>query len=107
MKQEFVEKIKHNPDYIKLVKIRTQYAMRLTITMLVIYFIFILTIAFKPALLAATINETSVITIGIPIGIFVIVIAFVLTGLYTRRANSEFDDLTKKIKNSLVDENNE
>ncbi|SFV67185.1 Putative membrane protein, clustering with ActP [hydrothermal vent metagenome] len=103
MKQEFVEKIKHNPDYIKLVKIRTQYAIRLTITMLVIYFTFILTIAFKPSLLAQTISATSVITIGIPIGIFVILIAFVLTGLYTRRANSEFDDLSKKIKNSLVE----
>ncbi|CAI6145240.1 MAG: Inner membrane protein YjcH [uncultured Sulfurimonas sp.] len=107
MKQEFVEKIKHNPDYIKLVKIRTQYAIRLTITMLVIYFTFILTIAFKPSLLAQTISDTSIITIGIPIGIFVIFIAFVLTGLYTRRANTEFDDLSKKIKNSLVEKNNE
>jgi uncharacterized membrane protein (DUF485 family) len=33
----------------------------------------------------------------------VIVFAFVLTGIYTKRANGEFDDLTNKIKNSVKD----
>jgi uncharacterized membrane protein (DUF485 family) len=38
-----------------------------------------------------------VVTLGIPIGVFIIVAAFVLTGIYVRRANSEFDSLTRQI----------
>ena len=43
-----------------------------------------------------------VMTIGIPIGLAVIVSAFALTGIYVRRANSEFDELTEKIKKEAV-----
>jgi uncharacterized membrane protein (DUF485 family) len=71
--------------------------------MLVVYFAFILTIAFDSKLLGAPLSSDSVTTIGIPIGMGVIVFAFVLTGIYTKRANGEFDDLTNKIKNSVKD----
>ena len=36
-------------------------------------------------------------TIGIPIGLFVIVSAFVLTGIYVGKANTTFDDLNDQI----------
>jgi uncharacterized membrane protein (DUF485 family) len=39
----------------------------------------------------------SVMTIGLPIGLFVIVSAFVLVGIYVRRANSTYDSLTRDI----------
>jgi len=42
-----------------------------------------------------------VITVGIPVGIAVIVASFLLTGLYVWRANSKFDDLTKQIKQEI------
>ena len=38
-----------------------------------------------------------VTTIGIPIGMAVIVFSIVITGLYVRRANGEFDRLTREI----------
>jgi uncharacterized membrane protein (DUF485 family) len=38
-----------------------------------------------------------VTTVGIPVGLLVIVSAFVLTGVYVRRANAEFDYLTRQI----------
>jgi len=101
MNKELVEKIKANPDYQELVKRRSGFALKLTITMLVVYFTFILTIAFNPALLGTPISADSVTTIGIPIGVAVIIFAFILTGIYTKRANSEFDDLTNKIKNAV------
>jgi uncharacterized membrane protein (DUF485 family) len=34
---------------------------------------------------------------GIPIGLFVIVSAFVLTGIYVRKANTTFDELNGQI----------
>jgi uncharacterized membrane protein (DUF485 family) len=66
--------------------------------MLVVYFGFVLTIAFDPSILGTPLSEGSVTTVGIPVGVAVILIAFVLTGVYTRRANGEFDELTAKIK---------
>ena len=101
MNDELVEKIKANPDYKKLVAIRSAYAIKLSVTILVMYFAFILTIAFYPSALAIGLNDGSVTSIGIPIGIAIIIFSFVLTGLYTRRANTEFDDLAKAVKKSV------
>ena len=101
MKRELVEKIKANPDYQHLVKTRNGFAIKLTIAMLVVYFTFILTIAFNPSALGAPLGGETVTTIGIPIGIMIIVFAFLLTGIYTKRANGEFDELVKKIKNEV------
>lgn len=91
-----VDKIKMDPQFHELVNKRTRFAWTLTIAMLVIYFGYIGVIAFNKQLLATPIGS-SVITIGIPVGLFVIVSAFILTGIYVRRANSEFDALTKQI----------
>ena len=101
MTKELVDKIKANPDYQKLVATRTGFAIKLSIAMLVVYFTFILTIAFNPSALGTPLGSDTVTTIGIPIGIAIIVFAFVLTGIYTKRANSEFDDLSNKIKQSI------
>jgi len=71
---------------------------------LVVYFTFILTIAFNPSALGAPLSSDSVTTIGIPIGVAVIIFAFITTGIYTKRANGEFDDLANKIKKSVKED---
>lgn len=101
MQQELVEKIKSNPKYHELVSKRSRFAWILSIIMLVIYYAFILVIAFSPQTLAIKVSEMSVITIGIPIGLLVIISAFILTGIYVWRANTEFDVLTHQIKEEL------
>ena len=75
----------------------------LTIVMLTIYFGFVLTVAFDPSFLGTPLFEGSVTTIGIPVGIGVILSAFILTGIYVQRANGEFDELTAKIKAKAKD----
>jgi uncharacterized membrane protein (DUF485 family) len=104
MKQDMVDRIKNDPDYIKLVAERSKFAWTLTIVMLVIYFGFVLVIAFDPAILGTPLFEGSVTTVGIPVGIGVILSAFVLTGIYVRRANTEFDELTAQIKSKAKGE---
>ena len=104
MTQELVDKIKNNPDYQELVSKRSSFSIKLSIAMLVVYFTFILTIAFNPSALGTPISSDSVTTIGIPIGIAIIVFAFVLTGIYTKRANGEFDDLSNKIKQAIKED---
>ncbi len=104
MKQELVDRIKNDPDYLQLVSERSRFAWILTIVMLVIYFGFVLIIAFDPAFLGTPLFKGSVTTIGIPIGIGVILSAFVLTGIYVQRANGKFDELTRRIKEKVKGE---
>jgi len=102
MTKEQVEQVKNNPKYQKLVSERSKFAWTLSIIMLVIYYAFIMTIAFNPAALGAKIGS-GVITIGIPVGIAIIFISFILAGVYVKRANGEFDQLTKEIREELGD----
>ncbi len=103
MDKETIERIRNNPDYQELVKKRSGFAWKLSIAMLVVYYAFILTIAFSPQTLGHRMGD-GVMTIGIPIGIFIILFAFLLTGIYTVRANGEFDALEKKVKEELKEE---
>lgn len=98
MNQDMIDKIKNNPKYAELVGKRTRFAWILSIVMLVIYYSFIMVIAFAPSSLATKISEGSVISVGIPVGIVIILSAFILTGIYVFRANGEFDELTNQIK---------
>ncbi|HRY07817.1 MAG TPA: DUF485 domain-containing protein [Hyphomicrobiaceae bacterium] len=100
MSPEEMQRIRSHPAYEELVRKRTSFGIVLTIIMLVIYFGFVLLIAFDKSLLATPIGA-GVTTVGIPLGVFVIVSAFVLTGIYVRRANSEFDALTRQISEDL------
>jgi len=102
MTKETVERIKNNPKYQKLVKERSRFAWTLSIIMLVVYYAFIMVIAFEPSIFGAKIGS-GVITLGIPVGIAIIIISFVLAGIYVRRANGEFDRLTQEVKDELGD----
>ena len=97
MSEILYERVKINPKYKELVQKRSRFAWQLSFTMLGVYYAFILIIAFFPTLFAIKIG-TGVTTLGIPVGIAVIIIAFVLTGIYTQRANGEYDELTQQIK---------
>jgi uncharacterized membrane protein (DUF485 family) len=65
--------------------------------MLVIYYGFIMLIAFAPNVLGTPLWSGANMTWGIPIGVLVILAAFGLTGAYVARANSEYDELTRQI----------
>jgi uncharacterized membrane protein (DUF485 family) len=97
MEQDIVHRIESNPKYQRLVAKRTAYGWTLTALMMIVYYGYILLIAFDKELLARRIGN-SVITWGIPIGLFVIIFTVAITGLYVRRANREFDDLTAEIR---------
>ncbi|MEI2773065.1 MAG: DUF485 domain-containing protein [Candidatus Competibacter sp.] len=102
MQQDLVHKVKSNPKYHELVSSRSKFAWIMSVLMLVIYYAFILTIAFNKSLMATPLSQNSTMTIGIPIGLAVIISAFVLTGIYIRRANAVFDKLTREIKEEVL-----
>jgi len=90
------ERTKQDPNYQELVRRRSSLGWTLSLIMLVIYFGYILLVAFAPKFLGIRLG-TGVTTIGIPIGLFVIVSAFVLTGIYVRKANAKYDVLIRRI----------
>ncbi|MBE0570630.1 MAG: DUF485 domain-containing protein [Ignavibacteriaceae bacterium] len=85
----------------ELVKKRLRVSLSLTALMLIVYFGFILTIAFYKELLAIKIGEH--ITLGLPIGISIIVFAWLLTGFYTRWANNKYDKSVRELRNEILE----
>ncbi|MBK6593825.1 MAG: DUF485 domain-containing protein [Burkholderiales bacterium] len=64
--------------------------------MMVVYYGYIALIAFNKPFLAQPIGD-GVASLGIPIGMGVIIFTIIITGIYVRRANGEYDRLTAEI----------
>ena len=96
MHDDLVQKIKGDPNYHKLVRVRSSFGWWLTAAMMVVYYGYILLIAFNKEFLA-TKTGTGVMTWGMPVGLFVIVFTVLVTGIYVSRANKQFDELTAAI----------
>ncbi len=90
-------RIQTNPKYHELVRARDTLAWTLTVMVLILYFGFILLVAFAPGFLTQPISATSVIPVGMLVGVGVILGSIVLTGIYVYRANSTFDPLIREI----------
>lgn len=97
---ERLARVAADPRYRQLVKRRGRFTWMLTGIMLVVFFGYILLIAFNKAFLARPIGAGAT-SIGIPIGLGVILIGIALTGVYVRRANSEFDPLVRSLQEDL------
>jgi len=97
MDETTVERIRKNPKFEDLVRKKSRLSQMLLMIILVIYYGFILLIAFAPGALGTPIASGRVMTVGIPLAVFVIISAFVLTGIYAFRANTEFDKITREL----------
>lgn len=97
MNQDICQQIENNAHFRELVETRQRFAALLSIIMLIVYVGFILLIAFAPGWLGTPLYPGTSVTRGIPIGMGVIVISFLLTGVYVWRANGEFDRLTRAV----------
>ncbi|MCK6389991.1 MAG: DUF485 domain-containing protein [Azonexus sp.] len=99
MAQDVYARIRANPKYEQLRQTRNTYGWVMTALMLIVYYGYISLIAFDKAFLATPLGA-GVTTIGIPIGVGVILFTIVITGIYVRRANTEFDAM----KEALIEE---
>lgn len=91
MAQQIYERIRANPNFQAFVSKRNKYSIIMSILMIIAYYGYILLIAFDKPFLATKISAGAVTSIGIPMGVGVIVFTIVLTWIYVRRANTEFD----------------
>ena len=101
MQEDLIEKLKASRQYQELVRRRGRLGWLLTAVMLVVYYGYVLLIAFDKELLATRVSQ-GVMTWGMPIGLFVILFTVVITGLYVRHANRVYDDLTDRIKQEVA-----
>ena len=101
MQSNIYERIRDNPTYLRLKKTRRRFAWSLTLLVLAVYLGYLGLIAFAGELLAEPVAGLEATTLGIPLGIAVIVFTIAVTGLYVRRANTEFDALREEIIREL------
>lgn len=86
-----------DPRYQELVRRRGRFTWALSVIMLIAYFGYIALVAFDKSLLARSIGS-GVTSLGIPVGVGLILLAILLTWLYVRRANKEYDPLVDALR---------
>ena len=77
---------------------RMRYAVTLTITMIAIYFGFILLIAYNKPLMGKLLMPG--LSLGILLGALVIVVSWLLTWFYVRWANAHYDTALQAMKDT-------
>ncbi len=102
MSNPIYENIKRDPRYAQLVQQRGRFANTLALTVIGVFFSFVLLVAFVPSFIAQRIWDDSNITIGIALGLFQFVFFCLMTWVYVRRANGEFDTLSEQIVQDAV-----
>lgn len=95
--EEIVARIEKNPKFLKFVSLRNNYSYVLSTLMMIAYFGYILLVAFNKPFLATKVAAGATMSVGIPLGVGVLVFTIVITAIYVRRANNEFDAMKDEI----------
>jgi uncharacterized membrane protein (DUF485 family) len=101
MQDDLIQRVISNPKYQELKAKRSSFGWTLTWAMMIVYYGFVLLVAFNKEFLSQKLGA-GVTSIGIPIGFGVIIFTVVITAIYVRRANSEYDDLTAAITKAVL-----
>jgi len=97
MQQDDIQaRIRANPKFEQFVSTRNTYSIIMAILGALAYYGFILLVAYDKEFLAQKIGA-GVTSVGIPLGVGVIVFTIILTWIYVRRANTEFDQINAEI----------
>lgn len=101
MEDDLVQRIASHPKYQELKAKRSSFGWWLTAAMMVVYYGFILLVAFNKEFLSQRLGD-GVMTVGIPLGFGVIVFTIVITAIYVQRANGQYDDLADAVKKAVL-----
>ena len=95
MDDKQVERILQNPKFKEMVARKSRLSWTLTIIMLVVYVGFMLLVGYNKEFLMSSVSG-GVTTIGMPLGLSIIVLSFVLCGVYSYIANNTLDSLNEE-----------
>lgn len=96
MKTVPIDQIKHLPEYLTLIQARRRVSWLLSAVIITVYFALILVIAFAPDSLGESLTG-GVTSIGIVLGLAVILLCFAITGFYVYYANHVLQPLAKAV----------
>ena len=105
MSSAMYEHMRTNPKFHELVTRRGRFAWTLAIIVLTMFYGYVLTIAFNPTALGRPVAEGSMLTVGVAVELFMFIFFWVLTAVYVRRANNEFDAMTQNLIRDAWKEN--
>ena len=91
--QNVLDRVTANPKFHEFIAMRSRYS----IVSAAAYYGFILLVAFNKEFLATKLGAGMVTSIGVPLGVGVIAFTIMLTWIYVRRANTEFDATNEAI----------
>ena len=95
MDERQVEQILQNPKFKEMVSRKSKLSWTLTIIMLVVYVGFMLLVGYNKEFLMQSVSG-GVTTIGMPLGLSIIVLSFLLCGVYSYIANNKLDALNEE-----------
>ena len=95
--QDVIDRVTANPKFLEFVAVRNRYSIIMTIVSAAAYYGFIVLVAFQGPWLGTKLGAGMTTSIGVPIGVGVIVFTIILTWVYVRRANGEFDETNAKL----------
>ena len=97
MSDPIYARVRRNPKYRLLVQRRGRLAAALSAVVLVSYYSFMMVVAFAPDTLGTPLGEGLTVSVGFPIGAAIIIVSWLLTGVYSHFANGPFDDLNNDL----------
>ena len=101
MAKDIYAHIRNNPKFDELVTKRQRFAVVLSVIVLVLFYGFIMQVGFFPEVFGKQIGDGK-LTYGVVAGFFQFVFFVLLTWLYVRRANTEFDQINEELINEAI-----
>lgn len=95
--QNVLDRVTANPKFHEFIAMRSRYSIIMAIISAAAYYGFILLVAYNKEFLAQKLGPGMTTSIGVPIGVGVIAFTIILTWIYVRRANTEFDATNEAI----------
>ncbi|QRM18647.1 DUF485 domain-containing protein [Dechloromonas sp. TW-R-39-2] len=95
--QNVLDRITANPKFHEFIAMRSKYSIIMAIVSAAAYYGFILLVAYDKEFLAVKMGAGMTMSVGVPIGVGVIAFTILLTWIYVRRANTEFDATNEAI----------
>ncbi|MCL1886459.1 MAG: DUF485 domain-containing protein [Betaproteobacteria bacterium] len=97
MNKSSMNLVLQHPDFKKMEMEKNRISWFFSFLVFAVYVAYILYIGINPEFFSRPLVAGSAITIGIYAGIGIILFSIILTGIYVRKVNKKFDEVTQKV----------
>ena len=101
MDDSAIVRLRNNPKFQELVRVKNRLSWTLAIIALTLFFGYLSVVALWPAYIGAPFAAGTTLTNGIVFGLAIVISAIVLTGIYVAVANGKIDRLTRELQKEI------